>query len=95
MKSEEYIQALRHLEWLKDISKQYEEHLSLMEREKGHYTVQGIVYTARSEGRTFHCNSHRPIPARYIYEGLTNALWDVNAEIEDLERKLKQVTVEL
>ena len=95
MKSQDYIRYLRHLEWLKYISKQYEEHLSFMEREKSHYTVQGIVYTARGEGCTFQCNPHRPIPAQDIYEGLTKAIRDVNAEIEDLERKLKQVTVEL
>lgn len=95
MKSKEYFDKIRHLDWLKDISRQYKEHLALMDREKDHYTVHGIGYTARCDGRVFNVNPHRPIPSSYIYDGISAVLSSVNAEIETLERELKKVTVEL
>lgn len=95
MKSQEYLDKVRTLGWLKGIATQYREHLDLMDREKEHYTVRGIGYAARGDDRVFRLNPHRSIPYKYFYEGLKEALANVEAEIAALESSLKQVTVEL
>lgn len=95
MKSHEYFEKMRRLRWLKDIAEDYAKHINLMESERDHYTIHAIHYSARGEGRVFQINSHFPIPAAALYEGLNKALWEVNEEITALTEELKCPVVEL
>lgn len=95
MKSNEYLDKLRKLGWLKSISGQYRDHLELIEKEKENYTIRGIGYTARSDDRVFNLNPHRPIPYKYLYDGLKETLDGINKEIEQMEKELKTVIVTL
>ena len=95
MTSEEYIGRLRHLRWLKDIATDYTKHLNLMKAEGEHYNIEAIHWSARGEGRVFQLNPHRPIDHNVFYDALNEALWNLNAEIGQLEAELKSVTVTL
>ena len=95
MKSAEYLEKMRRLRWLNDIAEEYAKHIHLMEAEKEHYTIQAIHWSARGEGRVFQINTHYPIPAAAVYEGLNKALWTINEEIANLKEELKCPVVEL
>ena len=95
MKSDEYVQKLRHLKWLYPIADEYEKFIHLIESEKEHFTVDGIIYSARGEEEKFSLNCHRTMPNTYILEGMKRALHDVKVEIAMCEAELKQTYVEL
>lgn len=95
MKSEEYLRKLHHLEWLKSIEKEYRNHSAQIKKESSTVTIQSISYTTRGDAVRISINPHRPIPARYIYGGLVDALDRLVEEITELEKELKSVMVEL
>ena len=95
MKSEEYIHKVRHLEWLKSIQKDYQDHAETMKKHPTDITIQSVGYTERGGVSRLNVNPHRPIPARYIYGGLVDALDSLAKEIEELEKELKTVIVSL
>lgn len=95
MKSHEYIEKVRHLKLLEDIEQIYAGYLQRIEKEKEYFTVQSIGFTARGDGERMQINSHHPIPAKYIYDGLVAARIVVNQEIQELRKEIKSVTVEL
>ena len=94
MNSNEYIEKLNRREWLLGIASKYRDHLTVIEKSNGEYTVQAIQYSWHGTA-TFCVNSHRSIPAQFIYDGLKVALANIMLEIRDLEIELKSVTVEL
>lgn len=95
MKSEEYIQKIRHLDWLKSIQLEYKGHAETLNKNAFGITIQGVSYTNKGGVCRLNVNPHRPIPARYIYGGLIDALGRLEEEIEELEKELQSVTVEL
>lgn len=95
MKSEEYIQKVRHLEWLKGIAKDYRSHAETLKKHPFEVTVQAVVYTIKGSSYRIETNPHRPIQARYIYGGLTAVIEDLDKEIKVAEDELKSVIVQL
>ena len=94
MKSYEYQERLRRLEWLRGIRKEYQGHLDTIEAGGKFFTVEEIHYSCRGPGN-LNLNPHRPIKARYIYDALAVAVGELDQEIAALEIELKSVTVEL
>ena len=94
MTSQEYLDKLRHLEWLRGIAKDYRKHFDLIEREGDYFCVYGIQFSARSEPRMMSVNPNH-FPRECIKEGLEVSLGVINAEIEELENELRSVTVTL
>jgi len=95
MKSTDYLQKIRHLDWLRENEKAYREHAERMRKDNFGVTISYIRYTIRGGVYQIDSNPHLEIPARYIYGGLTDALDRITKEIADLENELKSVTVEL
>lgn len=95
MKSYEYQDKLRRLDWLRGIRKEYRVHLDTIEAGGKFFTVEAIHYSCRGPGDPMNLNPHRPIKARYIYDALTVAVGELDQEIAALESELKSVTVEL
>ena len=95
MKSHEYADKLRRLEWLRGIWKEYQEYLETIEAGGKFFTVEAIRYSCRGPGVTMNLNPHRTIKARYLYDALTIAVGELEQEINELENELKSVTVEL
>lgn len=95
MKSYEYTERLRRLEWLRGIRKEYQGHLDTIEAGGKFFTVEAIHYSCRGPGEPMNLNPHRPIKARYIYDALAVAVGELDQEIDALEIELKSVTVEL
>ena len=95
MKSEEYIQKVRHLQWLKDIEKEYRTHAERLRKNNFDITIQSVNYTIKGGLYHLDLNPHRSMEARYIYGGLTDALDRITKEIEDLQKELKAVIVQL
>ena len=93
MKSAQYTQKLRRLEWLKENAKKYQEHAEQMRRDD--LTISSIDYVIRGGVYHIEVNPHLEVQARYIYGGLIDALDRIKEEIEKLEKELKSVTVEL
>ena len=95
MTTDEYFQAIGNLRWLERIAEEYKQHLRLIEEEKEYYRIYGIVYSARGDETAFKVNPHRPIPAVYIYNGLKEALSELEKEISEKKERLKRIIVEL
>ena len=95
MKSEDYIQKVRHLEWLKRIAKDYQAHAELLQKNNFGITIESVNYSIKGGNYHIELNPHRPLQARYIYGGLIDALETITKEIEDLEKELKTVIVQL
>ena len=95
MKSEEYIQKVRHLEWLKSIQLEYKGHAETMKKNAFAISIQAVSYTNKGGNCILNVNPHKPIPARYIYGGLVDVLDSLAKEIEELENELKTVIVQL
>lgn len=95
MKSFEYQDKLRRLEWLRGIRKEYQGHLDTIEAGGKFFTVEEIHYSCRGPGEPMIINSHRPIKARYIYDALIVAVGELDQEIAGLETELRSVNVEL
>ena len=95
MKSFEYTDKLRRLDWLRGIRKEYQGYLDTIEAGGKFFTVESVHYSCRGPGTTMDLNPHRPIKARYIYDALTVAVGELEQEIAALESELKSVTVEL
>ena len=70
MKSAEYFDKVRHLEWLEAILRDYNENIDLIHREQDNFVVQGIRFTARGNGEVMNISSHYSIPYGYILNGL-------------------------
>jgi len=95
MKSFEYQEKLRRLEWLRGIRKEYQGHLDTIEAGGKFFTVEEIHYSCRGPGTPMVLNTHRPIKARYIYDALLVAVGELDQEIAERESELRSVTVEL
>jgi len=94
MKSHEYTDKLRHLEWLRGIVKDYEDTLRFLERVGNEITFTSIKYDHHGPG-SINLNNHRSIKMPFIFFGIENALSKVKDEIASIEEELKSVTVEL
>ena len=95
MKSTEYIEQIRKLEWMESVERLYSEYLNRMDKEKENFVIQSIGFTARGDGEKMQINPHFPIPYNYICAGLNAARVALNDEIKELRGKLKTVSVEL
>ena len=94
MTSKEYLDKLRHLEWLQGLARDYKRHFDLIEREVDHFRVYGIQFSARSDQQMMGVNSNY-FPRECIKEGLEVGLGTINVEIEELKNELRSVTVTL
>ena len=94
MTSKEYLDKLRHLDWLRGIARDYKRHFDLIEREGNHFRVYGIQFSARSDTQMMEVNSNY-FPRECVMEGLEVGLNTINFEIEELENELRSVTVTL
>lgn len=94
MTSEEYLAKLNRLRWLRGIAEEYTDHLKLITKEKNHFSVYGIQYSARSDPRIMGVNSNF-FSIKYIEQGLIDGLLKINTEIYNLEEELKNPTVTL
>lgn len=81
---------MRQLRWLEDIAEVYREHLSLIDKNTDTYTIRGISYSCHGDGRMFESNSHRPIPAKYLRDGLAEALGNLEHEIATLKAEIER-----
>ena len=94
MKSEEYIEKVRHLDWLKGIAKEYESRIEFWGKAGQDLTVLAIHYSYHGTG-TMQLNSHRSIDMAFIFAGLNDALRKLKEEIAELEKELNTVIVQL
>ena len=94
MKSQQYLEKVRQLDWLRGIVETYEQDLRLLERAGEEFTVAAVHYQYHGPA-TMTFNNHRSIPASFIYMGLLNTVTKIKDEIAGLEEELKSVTVEL
>lgn len=94
MKSTVYIDKVRHLDWLKGIAKEYESRIEFLGKNGTDITILAIHYSFHGTG-TMQLNSHRSIDMAFIFAGLNDALRKIREEIEELEKELKSVIVEL
>ena len=94
MTSQEYMEKVRRLDWLRGIKENYEQSLRHFERAGDELVVSAIHYNYHGPA-TMTLNNHRSIPSRFITRGLACVLDSIEQEIADLENELKSVTVEL
>lgn len=87
---EEKFQQVRQLRWLEDIAEVYREHLALIDHNADTFTIRGIAYTCRGDGRSLDSNPHRPIPAKYLRDGLAEVLGNLEHEIETLKTEIER-----
>ena len=96
MKSEVYFEKVRHLNWLKDIVKDYRGHAEAMKKAPFDTTIQSVSYSIKGGNYRIEVNPHHPLHARWIYGGLMSVIEDeLEKEIAALEEELKKVVVEL
>ena len=94
MTSQEYMEKVKRLDWLRGIVNNYEQDLRLLERAGDEFVVSAIHYNYHGPA-TMTLNNHRTIPATFIFMGLSYTLSAIKKEIDSLELELKSVTVEL
>ena len=94
MKSEEYIEKVRHLDWLKGIAKEYESRIEFWGKAGQDLTVLAIHYSYHGTG-TMQLNPHRSIDTGFIIAGFNDALRRIRYEIAELEKEIKTVIVQL
>ena len=94
MKSEEYIEKVRHLDWLRGIVRDYEQNLRFIEQAGKDFVITAIHYNFHGPA-TMCLNNHRSIDSAFIFYGLENALSKVKDEITSIEKELQSITVEL
>ena len=82
-------EKLAHYRWLERIRDEYEEMISLIDREKEYFTIQSFTYTARGDAQIFPVNSHRSIPYTFIRDGLAAELATIEQEIEDCKKEIE------
>lgn len=87
---EEKFQQMRQLRWLEGIAEVYREHLSLIDKNTDTYIIRGISYSCRGEGRMIESNPHRPIPAKYLRDGMAEALGNLEREIANLKSEIER-----
>jgi hypothetical protein len=80
---------MHHYKWLCDIAREYKSMIDCIKREKEFFIIYGFSYSARSDIRTFKVNPHRTIPYSFIKDGLSAALADIEKEIAEEEKELK------
>ena len=95
MKSNEYIEKLRRLEWLQSIVQRYNGYVEEIEKAGEDFTVEAVSFSFRGPRTPMVLNSHRPIKAQYIHDALLDAVHGLDIEIAGLESELESVTVEL
>jgi len=95
MKSAQYLEKVRHLEWLRGIEKDYESRIEFFGKAGQDLTIEAISYSYRGPGRTIQLNPHRSIDMAFIFAAFNDALRRLREEIAGLEEELKSVTVEL
>jgi len=95
MKSAQYLEKVRHLEWLKGIAKDYAARIDFLGKAGQDLTIEAIGYTYHGPGRTIQLNPHRSIDMAFILAAFNDALRRLREEIAGLEEELKSVTVEL
>ena len=95
MDSNEYIDRLRHLQWLKEIAKRYKGYIEEIERAGNVFTIEVIGYSKCGPGTPMRINPHRPIKAKYLRDALYDSLSDLEDEIAKIDRGLQTITVEL
>lgn len=78
-----------HYKWLCNIAREYKSMIDCIEREKEFFIVYGFSYSARGDITTFNVNPHRTIPYSFIRDGLSAALADIEKEIAEEEKELK------
>lgn len=86
---------LKEYNWLKDIAKDYEKIIKIIEKEKNHFVINGFVYSARGPienfiigNRTLNINPHYTIPYTYVLEGVKAALNEINKRLIEIEQNL-------
>ena len=94
MNSTEYIEKVRHLDWLKGIAKEYESRIEFLGNAGQELTLLAIHYSYHGPG-TMQLNSHRSIDMAFIFAGFNDALRKLREEIAELEKELKTVIVQL
>lgn len=95
MKYDEIEQKVQSYRWLESIAKEYREMIDLINREKEHFKVEKIAYTARGDMHYLDLNCHRTIPWHYIADGLKEALTGIDEEIKQLKAELEAINIEL
>lgn len=83
-------EQIRNLEWLESIANSYEKLIQRIDREKNFFRVTGISFQCRNDGEQFNLNPHKPIPYKYIRDGLAASLDSIRAEIESLKINIEK-----
>lgn len=84
------IVQLRKLRWMEGIAHDYREQLELIAKNPDYYTIRYIAYSCRGSERTVTINPHHPIPAKYLRDGLADALSSLEHEIETLKAEIQR-----
>lgn len=84
---------ISHYEWLCEIKSSYKKHIELIQKERDHFTVEGILYSASGDIRKLDINCHKPISPDIILMGLKDAVSKLDTEIRECVEKLRQIGV--
>lgn len=95
MKYDEIEQKVQSYRWLEGIAKEYRAMIDRINREKEHFRVEKIAYTARGDMQYLDLNCHRTIPGHYIADGLKEALTGIDEELKQLKAELEEMNIEL
>ena len=89
-KFEELKHKVETYEMMKAVANDYRNVIELIDRERDYFRVEEIIYSARGDSRKLHLNPYyAPIPYTVIRDGLQAALKKLEAEMSEMEKKLK------
>ncbi len=89
-KFEELKHKVETYEMMKAVAKDYRKAIEMIDYEKNYFQVHDIIYSARGDSRKLNLNSYyAPIPYTVIRDGLQAALDNLEAEMSEMEKELK------
>ena len=78
-------------ELMKQVADEYRKDIQLIDREKEYFKVEGITYSARGDSRELPLNPYyAPIPYTVIRDGLQAAMTNLEGEMSEMEKELKE-----
>ena len=90
-KFEELKHKVETYELMKQVADEYRKDIQLIDREKEYFKVEGITYSARGDSRELPLNPfYAPIPYTVIRDGLQAALTNLEGEMSEMEKELKE-----
>lgn len=78
------------LRWLEDIMQNYKQVVARIDREKEFFIISEILFMARGDEEKMHINCHWSIDARFIRDGLVEAIDNLAVEIEELKKEIEE-----